>query len=78
MGHHTHPPHAAPVVPLYFSNPDLLWANEHPAPRFGQGAFAAALGTLYQQVGVGLHCVVYDNDVCVLLCCVCVLMRCVC
>ncbi|KAK9914891.1 hypothetical protein WJX75_001967 [Coccomyxa subellipsoidea] len=36
-------------VPVYFSNPDLLWATDFPAPRFGQGAFAAALRTLYRQ-----------------------------
>lgn len=39
-------------VPVYFSNPDLLWATDFPAPRFGQGAFAAALRTLYQQVSL--------------------------
>ncbi len=50
LGHHIQPPHAAPVIPLFFSNPDLLWANEHPAPRFGQGAFAAALHALYEKV----------------------------
>ena len=33
---------------VYFSNPDLLWANEHPVPRFGQGAFAAALDALHR------------------------------
>ena len=38
------------AVPVYFSNPDLLWAADFPAPRFGQGAFAAALRTLYHQV----------------------------
>ena len=37
-------------VPVYFSNPDLLWATDYPAPRFGQGAFAAALRELHQQV----------------------------
>ena len=31
------------AVQLYFSNPDLLWANEFPRPRFGQGAFAHAV-----------------------------------
>lgn len=48
MGRHFQPIHAA--VPVYFSNPDLLWANEHPAPRFGQGGFKAALEALYAQV----------------------------
>ncbi|EIE22207.1 HAD-superfamily hydrolase [Coccomyxa subellipsoidea C-169] len=37
----------SPAVPVYFSNPDLLWAADFPAPRFGQGAFAAALRTLF-------------------------------
>lgn len=37
-------------VPVYFSNPDLLWATDHTAPRFGQGAFAAAFRLLYKQV----------------------------
>ncbi len=32
---------------LYFSNADLLWANEHPRNRFGQGAFAHSLLSLY-------------------------------
>ena len=30
-------------VPVYFSNPDLLWKTQHPFPRFGQGAFRIAL-----------------------------------
>jgi HAD superfamily hydrolase (TIGR01456 family) len=29
--------------PLYFSNPDLFWATNHPLPRFGQGAFQASI-----------------------------------
>ncbi len=41
-------PGSSPVE-VYFSNPDLLWANEHPRPRFGQGAFAAALDALHRQ-----------------------------
>lgn len=47
VGRHARPPHAAAPVPIHFSNPDLLWANQHPDPRFGQGAFKAALETLY-------------------------------
>ena len=39
------------AVKVYFSNPDLLFAGEHPAPRLGQGAFAAALKTLVREVG---------------------------
>ena len=41
----------AQTVKVFFSNPDLLWATDYPAPRFGQGAFAAALQTLHLQVG---------------------------
>lgn len=40
-------PDEAPQVDLFFSNPDLLWANEHSAPRFGQGAFMTCLEALY-------------------------------
>lgn len=40
----------AQTVKVFFSNPDLLWATDYPAPRFGQGAFAAALKTLHLQV----------------------------
>jgi ribonucleotide monophosphatase NagD (HAD superfamily) len=32
---------------VFFSNPDLLWANEWPAPRFGQGAFGVCLAALH-------------------------------
>jgi len=37
-------------VKLYFTNPDFLWANEFPFPRFGQGAFRLALESIYQQL----------------------------
>ena len=36
-------------VEVVISNPDLLWVNEHARPRFGQGAFAAALDALHRQ-----------------------------
>lgn len=29
-------------IPIYFSNPDLIWANEYHLPRLGQGGFRAA------------------------------------
>jgi ribonucleotide monophosphatase NagD (HAD superfamily) len=45
------PPPGSPPVDVFFSNPDLLWANEFAKPRFGQGAFAAALSTLHEKVG---------------------------
>ncbi|KAK9813601.1 hypothetical protein WJX73_010022 [Symbiochloris irregularis] len=37
-------------VRLLFSNPDLLWSNEHPTGRFGQGAFRSALEALHSEV----------------------------
>jgi ribonucleotide monophosphatase NagD (HAD superfamily) len=49
-GHVGTRPNPEPVmnhVPLYFSNTDLLWANEHPHPRLGQGGFYRALWGLY-------------------------------
>ena len=46
----------APEVPVHFSNPDMLWANEFPVPRLGQGAFAACLQTLHEEVS---PCVVH-------------------
>lgn len=47
---HADVPSDAPPVKVYFSNPDLLWANEHSVSRFGQGAFAACLETLHHQL----------------------------
>ena len=44
------PPEGAEEVPLYYSNPDIIYANEFPAPRFGQGCFAAALDAVYAAV----------------------------
>ncbi len=35
-------------IPFYFSNPDFLWANEFPLPRFGQGAFKTALKAMWR------------------------------
>lgn len=34
-------------VPVYFSNLDLLWANEYPRSRLGQGAFRIAVEGCY-------------------------------
>lgn len=47
-------------VPLYYSNPDIIYANEFPAPRFGQGCFAAALNACYAAVRPML--VFFDNQ----------------
>ncbi|KAF4548484.1 putative haloacid dehalogenase-like hydrolase 4 [Elsinoe fawcettii] len=47
--------------PLYFSNPDLWWANSNPLPRLGQGAFREALEGVWAAItggpanGVKLH-----------------------
>lgn len=42
--------HFSQTVPIYFSNPDLLWANAHPHVRFGQGAFQILVEGLYEAV----------------------------
>ncbi|KAI1494026.1 Haloacid dehalogenase-like hydrolase-domain-containing protein [Biscogniauxia mediterranea] len=38
---------------LYFSNPDLFWSSANPLPRFGQGAFHAALDGIWRRVTDG-------------------------
>eukprot|EP00124_Ichthyophonus_hoferi_P004850 Ihof_evm7s593 gene=Ihof_evmTU7s593 len=35
------------VIPIYFTNPDFLWAAQHSQMRFGQGAFKMCLESLY-------------------------------
>lgn len=40
-------------IPIYFSNPDLWWANEYPLPRLGQGGFRAALEGVWRAVTAG-------------------------
>jgi HAD superfamily hydrolase (TIGR01456 family) len=37
-------------VPLYFSNSDLVWANDFPVDRLAQGSFRLALETLYKKL----------------------------
>ncbi|KAG0033586.1 hypothetical protein BGZ81_008025 [Podila clonocystis] len=37
-------------VPIYFSNPDVVWSNEYPVPRFGQGTFKMCLEKIYQHL----------------------------
>ncbi|KAL7621435.1 hypothetical protein AAE478_008757 [Parahypoxylon ruwenzoriense] len=39
--------------PLYFSNPDLYWSAGYHHPRFGQGAFQAALAGVWREVTGG-------------------------
>ncbi|KAK9468352.1 HAD-like domain-containing protein [Lipomyces arxii] len=36
------------TMPIYFSNNDLLWANEHKFARFGQGAFRSSLEKVFE------------------------------
>lgn len=40
-------------IPVYFSNPDLWWANEYAQPRLGQGGFRAALEGLWRNITDG-------------------------
>ncbi|KAL8871056.1 MAG: hypothetical protein Q9174_003035 [Haloplaca sp. 1 TL-2023] len=42
-----------PQVPLYFSNPDLLWSSDYPIPRLGQGGFFAAFKGVWDAVTNG-------------------------
>ncbi|KAI1077879.1 HAD-superfamily hydrolase [Whalleya microplaca] len=35
---------------LYFSNADMLWSAQYHLPRFGQGAFQAAIGGVWEQL----------------------------
>ncbi|GJJ76245.1 hypothetical protein EMPS_08604 [Entomortierella parvispora] len=37
-------------VPLYFSNADMVWSNEHPNPRFAQGTFRSCLERIYKDM----------------------------
>ncbi|KAI1302549.1 hypothetical protein EDD11_005595 [Mortierella claussenii] len=37
-------------VPIYFSNPDVVWSNEYPVPRFGQGTFKLCLEKIYKNL----------------------------
>lgn len=39
--------------PLIFSNADLLWSTDYHHPRFGQGAFQAAVAGIWSQVTGG-------------------------
>ncbi|RKP13640.1 HAD-like domain-containing protein [Piptocephalis cylindrospora] len=49
-------------VPIYFAAHDLVWSNEFPSPRLGQGGFKVALETLYSSLtGSELKCTVYGK-----------------
>ncbi|KAF9084069.1 hypothetical protein BGX29_000321 [Mortierella sp. GBA35] len=50
------------TVPIYFSNPDIVWSNEYPVPRFGQGTFRVCLEKIYQNLtGQPLEYVTYGK-----------------
>ncbi|OTB04663.1 hypothetical protein M426DRAFT_320529 [Hypoxylon sp. CI-4A] len=38
---------------LFFSNPDLLWSAAYHLPRFGQGAFQAAVAGVWREITAG-------------------------
>ncbi|SCV06163.1 LANO_0H23486g1_1 [Lachancea nothofagi CBS 11611] len=42
-----------PSVPIYFSNNDLVWANQYTLNRIGQGAFRTVIETLYSELNSG-------------------------
>ncbi|BGP50399.1 hypothetical protein JCM10450v2_006318 [Rhodotorula kratochvilovae] len=44
------PNDTAPQIPVHFSNPDLLWGNEFPVARFGQGALQESIAAMYKRV----------------------------
>ncbi|KAJ1857934.1 hypothetical protein H4R99_003864 [Coemansia sp. RSA 1722] len=41
------------VVPLYMSNEDLVFSNDYPQPRFGQGAYHVCLRAMWQALTNG-------------------------
>ncbi|AOW00122.1 HAD-like domain-containing protein [Yarrowia lipolytica] len=40
----------SPSIPIYFSNNDLLWANQYPLPRLGQGALRTTIEALFTEL----------------------------
>ncbi|KAJ1889350.1 hypothetical protein LPJ66_008075 [Kickxella alabastrina] len=41
------------VIPLYMSNSDLIFSNEYPLPRFGQGAYHVCLRAMWHALTKG-------------------------
>lgn len=41
--------------PLFFSNPDLFWSAAYHQPRFGQGAFQAAMYGIWREITNGVE-----------------------
>lgn len=51
-----------PQIPVYFTHGDLLWGNDFPVPRFGQGAFRHALSAVWQKTtGLPFEFTVYGK-----------------
>lgn len=49
-------------IPLYFSHGDLLWGNDFPVVRFGQGAFRVAFSNVWQKTtGLPLEYTVFGK-----------------
>ncbi|EEB07243.1 hypothetical protein SJAG_02328 [Schizosaccharomyces japonicus yFS275] len=46
-------------IPIFFSNPDVIWATQYSLPRFGMGALRKCIEVLYEDVTHGhkLHCI---------------------
>ncbi len=48
--------HSDAQIPLYFSNPDIVFSGHYHAPRLAQGSFRLALQSIYEQIsGKKLH-----------------------
>lgn len=35
-------------IPVFFSNPDLVWSNDFPQVRYGQGALQESMAAVYK------------------------------
>lgn len=45
----SNPSHPFEQLPIFWSNPDLLWGNDYPEPRYGQGAFQEAFKAVWKR-----------------------------
>lgn len=55
-------PEGCSHVPIFFSNPDSVWAAEYRAPRLAQGAFRECVRAVYeQQTGLKLQVTQYGK-----------------
>ena len=45
---HTRNAEVQQAIPIYFSNPDVLWATQHALPRFGMGALRLSITALWK------------------------------